>query len=24
MKAKPKAEWTGNQTADFAKSCIFK
>ncbi|ORU94176.1 MAG: hypothetical protein A6F70_07830 [Cycloclasticus sp. symbiont of Bathymodiolus heckerae] len=24
MKAKPKADWTANQTTDFAKSCIFK
>ncbi|MEO1889451.1 MAG: DUF3012 domain-containing protein [Cycloclasticus sp.] len=24
MKAKPKADWTGNQTTDFAKNCIFK
>jgi len=24
MKEKPKADWTTNQTADFAKSCVFK
>lgn len=24
MKEKPKADWTANQTADFAKSCVFK
>ena len=24
MKAKDKADWTSNQTADFAKNCIFK
>jgi uncharacterized lipoprotein len=24
MKAKPKADWTANQTADFAKNCVFK
>lgn len=24
MKEKPKGEWTANETADFAKHCIFK
>jgi len=24
MKAKPKADWTAQQTSDFAKNCIFK
>jgi|TARA_R110002095_G_scaffold192804_4_gene170766 hypothetical protein len=24
MKEKPKADWSANQTADFAKNCIFK
>ena len=24
MKEKPKADWTTNQTTDFAKNCIFK
>jgi len=24
MKAKTKADWTANQTTDFAKNCIFK
>ncbi|MEH6502849.1 MAG: DUF3012 domain-containing protein [Cycloclasticus sp.] len=24
MKEKPKADWTANQTTDFARNCIFK
>ncbi|WP_136807666.1 DUF3012 domain-containing protein [Desulfosediminicola flagellatus] len=24
MKEKPKGEWSANETADFAKHCIFK
>jgi hypothetical protein len=24
MKAKSKADWSANQTTDFAKNCIFK
>jgi len=24
MKAKDKADWTANQTSDFAKNCLFK
>ncbi len=24
MKAKPKSDWSANQTTDFAKHCIFK
>lgn len=24
MKAKPKADWSANQVADFAKHCILK
>lgn len=24
MKDKPKGDWTANETADFAKHCIFK
>ena len=24
MKEKPKADWSANSTADFAKNCIFK
>jgi hypothetical protein len=24
MKEKPKADWTANEAADFAKHCIFK
>lgn len=24
MKEKPKGDWTANETADFAKHCIFK
>ena len=23
LKAKPKGEWSSNEAADFAKSCIF-
>ena len=23
MKEKPKADWTANEAADFAKSCVF-
>jgi hypothetical protein len=23
LKAKPKGEWTSNEVADFAKSCVF-
>ena len=23
MKAKPKGEWTGNDAAEFAKSCVL-
>ncbi|ATI02027.1 MAG: hypothetical protein ACJA2Y_000668 [Cycloclasticus pugetii] len=24
MKEKSKADWTANQTSDFAKNCVFK
>lgn len=24
MKAKPKGDWTANETADFTQHCIFK
>lgn len=24
MKEKPKADWTANEAADFAKHCVFK
>ncbi|WP_305909281.1 DUF3012 domain-containing protein [Methylomarinum sp. Ch1-1] len=24
MKEKPKADWTANEAADFAKHCLFK
>lgn len=24
MKEKPKADWTANETTEFAKNCIFK
>ncbi|NRA83227.1 MAG: DUF3012 domain-containing protein [Gammaproteobacteria bacterium] len=24
MKEKPKADWTSNEAADFAKHCVFK
>jgi len=24
MKEKPKADWTANEAAEYAKSCVFK